>query len=136
MRTKNHRTAGWHFVKFFNEHSPLGTQIITDKLVVHDFVAHIDRRTEFLQGTFDDGDGAFNTGTKTARIGEDDLHLHDSDNFHLEADRFSGHRVVEVEQGMRCIQLTQEARKRAAIGRGEFDDGIFLEFHFSRQSST
>jgi hypothetical protein len=39
--------AGWHFVKFLDEHRALGTQVVADKLVVHDFMAHVDRRTEF-----------------------------------------------------------------------------------------
>jgi hypothetical protein len=136
MGTEDDRAAGRHFVKFLDEHRPLGAQVVADELVVHDFVAHVDRRAEFFQGTLDDGDGAFDAGAEAAGVGEDDLHLHDSDDFHLEADRFSGHRVVEVEQGVRCIQLTQEARKRAAVGRGEFDDGIFLEFHVGRQSAA
>ena len=46
----------------------------SDEFVVHHFVANIDRRPEFFQGALDDGDGALDTGTETAGIGEDDLH--------------------------------------------------------------
>jgi hypothetical protein len=41
---------------------------------VHDFVAHVDRRAESFQRALDNGDGALDTGTETAGIGEKDLH--------------------------------------------------------------
>jgi hypothetical protein len=43
-------------------------------LVVHDFVAHIDRRAVFLQGALDDLDGADDAGTETARLSENNPH--------------------------------------------------------------
>jgi hypothetical protein len=43
-------------------------------LVVHDLVADVDRRTEFLQRPFDDFDGAHHARAKTARLGQ--YHFH------------------------------------------------------------
>jgi hypothetical protein len=40
--------------------------------VMHDFVAHIDRRAEFHQSALDDVDGALHPGAKPAGLGEDD----------------------------------------------------------------
>jgi hypothetical protein len=87
-----------------------------------DFVANIDWRTELFERALNDGDGALDAGAETTRIGEDDLHLHDSDNFHLEADCLSSHRVIEVEQGVRGIKLAQEAGEGASVRGSEFDD--------------
>jgi hypothetical protein len=39
-----------------------------------DLVTHIDRRTEFLQRSFDDFDGAHDSGAKTTRLGQ--YHFH------------------------------------------------------------
>jgi hypothetical protein len=43
------RAAGGHLVEFVDEHRALGAQVVADELVVHDFVAHVDRRAEFFQ---------------------------------------------------------------------------------------
>src|SRR5690606_226417 len=42
--------------------------------VVHDLVAHVDRRAEGLQRALDDLDRAIDAGTETTRVGEQDLH--------------------------------------------------------------
>ena len=65
---------GRHFGQFLDEHRPLGAQVVTDELVVHDFVPHVDRRAEFFQGALDDGDGALDAGAEAAGVGEEDLH--------------------------------------------------------------
>ena len=41
---------------------------------MHDFVAHIDWRTKGFQRALDNFDRAIDTGAKTTRIGEQDLH--------------------------------------------------------------
>ena len=97
MGTEDDRAACGHFGQFLDEHGALGAQVVADELVVYNFVPHIDWRTEFFQRALDDGDGSFDTGTKATRIGEEDLHLHDPDDFHLEPDGLAGQRVVEVE---------------------------------------
>ena len=74
MRAENDRCAGWHLIQFIDKHGSLGTQVIADVLVVHDFVTDIDRCAEFLDGPFNDGNGPFDTGTETTGIGEEDFH--------------------------------------------------------------
>ena len=72
MGAEDDRGAGRHLVKFFDEDRTLGLQVVDDEGVVHDFMAHIDRRAEFFQRAFDDGDGAVDAGAESARIGEKD----------------------------------------------------------------
>jgi hypothetical protein len=55
------------FLHFFDEHGALGFQVIDHELVVDHLVAHVDGCAEFLQGLFDDGDGAVDAGAETAR---------------------------------------------------------------------
>ena len=68
------RAAGRRVGQIIDEYRPLGAQVVADELVVHDFVAHVDRRAEFLQGALDDGDGALDAGAEAAGVGEEDLH--------------------------------------------------------------
>ena len=56
----------------FDEDGPLFAKRIDDPLVVHDLVADIDRRTEPLEGPFDDFDGALHARAKAARLGQVD----------------------------------------------------------------
>ena len=60
--------------KILDEMSAFGLQALNDVLVVHDFVAHIDRRAVFLQSALDDLDGADHAGTKTAGLSENNPH--------------------------------------------------------------
>ena len=60
--------------KVLDEMSAFGLQALNDVLVVHDFVAHIDRRTVFLQSALDNFDGADDAGTKTTWLGENNPH--------------------------------------------------------------
>ena len=60
--------------EILDEMSAFGLQALDHVLVVHDFVAHIDRRAVFLQGALDDLDGADHAGAKTARLSENYLH--------------------------------------------------------------
>ncbi len=43
--------------------------------VVHDFVAHVDRRAEQHHRPLDDIDGAIDAGAEAARVGEQNLHI-------------------------------------------------------------
>ena len=56
----------------FDEDGPLFAKRIDDPLVVHDLVADIDRRTEPLEGPFDDFDGALHARAEAARLGQVD----------------------------------------------------------------
>ena len=60
--------------QILDETRALGLQALDHVLVVHDLVAHIDRRAIFLQRALDDLDGAHDAGAKAARLGEYDLH--------------------------------------------------------------
>ena len=72
--TENNCRAGRNIAQLINEYGSFGAQIIADKFVVHDFVANVDRSTEFFNGAFNNGNGAFNAGTEAAGCGENDLH--------------------------------------------------------------
>ena len=122
MCAENHRTTGGHLGQLLDKYCPLRTQIIANKFVMDDLMPHIDRRAKTLQRPLDDSDGALDAGTEATRIGENKLHLHDPDNVHLEPDGLSSQRVIEVEQGVRVVNLTQEAGKSAAVRGSEFDD--------------
>ena len=63
-----------HLVELVDEHRALLLQVVDDEFVVDDFVAHVDRRAMLRQCPLDDRDGAVDAGTKTAGVGEDDVH--------------------------------------------------------------
>ena len=68
MGGKNHRRrASGHLVEFIDEYGPLGPQRVDHVFVVHDFVAHIDRRAVFFERALDRVDGPHDAGAKTAR---------------------------------------------------------------------
>ncbi len=56
--------------------APERAQAVDHVTVVHDFVAHVDRRAEQLDRALDDVDRAVDTGAEAARIGEQDAHGH------------------------------------------------------------
>ena len=74
MRAEDHRGVGRHLVEFLDEHGPEAAQPVDHELVVHDLVAHVDRRAEELDGALDDVDGTVHAGAEAAGIGEQDLH--------------------------------------------------------------
>ena len=74
MRAEDNRGAGGHFGQLLDEHGALCAQVVHHVLVVHDLVAHIDRRAELLQRAFDDLDGALDSGAEPAWIGKQDFH--------------------------------------------------------------
>ena len=65
---------GRHFGQVLDEARAFGLQALHHVLIVHDLVAHIDRRAVFLQRPFDDLDGAHHTGAKSTRLGEYNFH--------------------------------------------------------------
>ena len=54
--------------------APLRLQVVDDELVVHDLVAHVDRRAVLRERLLDDRDRAVDAGAEAARIGEQDVH--------------------------------------------------------------
>ena len=79
MRGEDHRRAVRHLVELLDEHRAQRAQALDDVAVVHDFVAHVDRRAEQLERALDDVDRAIDAGAETARIGEQDPHHFASD---------------------------------------------------------
>ncbi len=73
MRGEDCNRAGRHFVDFLDEDRAAVPERIDDALVVHDFVADIDRRAIFLERALDDVDRPLNAGAKAARLRENDL---------------------------------------------------------------
>ena len=72
---EDHGGAVRHLVELVDEHRALRAQLVDDEAVVHDFVAHVDRRAERLERALDDLDRAVDAGAETARIGQQ--HVHD-----------------------------------------------------------
>ncbi len=70
MRRKHDSIAGRDVRQFFNKNRTFGAQIINHIGVMHDFMAHIDRRAELLQRAFNDFDRTVDPGTETARLRE------------------------------------------------------------------
>src|SRR5690606_29853036 len=63
-----------HLIQLFDEYRASGTQILDHELVVHHFMAHVDRRTEHFQRAVDDLDGAIDACAEAAGVGEFDMH--------------------------------------------------------------
>ncbi|MNN51629.1 hypothetical protein D3C81_1662830 [compost metagenome] len=70
MRGKYDCIAGRHIIELFNKDRTLVAQVRHHIGVMHDLVAHIDRRAELGQRTLDDFNRTIHTGTKTARLGK------------------------------------------------------------------
>ena len=73
MGTENHRATIRHLVQFIDKHGTARPQTFDNMAIMHDFMAHIDRGTKQLQCAFDNLDSTINTGTKTARICENNF---------------------------------------------------------------
>ncbi|MNY51145.1 hypothetical protein D3C86_1867090 [compost metagenome] len=63
-----------YLVQFLDEDGAAGAQVLDHELVVHHFMAHVDRRAEHFQGAIDDLDRAVDAGAEAAGVGEGDLH--------------------------------------------------------------
>ena len=75
VRGEDDRAAAGHLVELVDEHRAQAAQSLDHVAVVHDLVAHVDRRPEQLERTLDDVDRAVDAGAEAARIGEQDLHV-------------------------------------------------------------
>ena len=71
---ENNDGAFGNFIGFLDEYDAFVLQPLHHMRVMNDFMAHINRRAEFIERHFDDFDGAFNSGAKTAGLGQNDLH--------------------------------------------------------------
>jgi hypothetical protein len=74
VRREHDGRAARHSVEFVDEHRALALQVLDDGPVVHDLVAHVDRRTVLSERLLDDRDRAIDAGTESAGVGEQDVH--------------------------------------------------------------
>ncbi len=73
---EDHRLRGRrNFRQRLDEDGALRLQAIDDVAVVHDLVAHVDRRPEFLQRQLDDLDRPVDAGAEAARAAEQDVEV-------------------------------------------------------------
>src|SRR5258706_27642 len=75
LSREDHGRARGYLGELLDEHRALGAQVVDDELVVHDLVAHIDRRAVELERALDDGDRPIDARAEAARLGEQDLDL-------------------------------------------------------------
>ncbi len=54
------------FVQFLHKHGAFGLEGVNDEPVVHDLVAHVDRRAVLFERQFDDPDRAVDAGAEAA----------------------------------------------------------------------
>ena len=73
VRRKHDRRSLGNFFDFVDEHRALAFQVVDDEFVVHNLVAHVDRRAVLRQRALDDRDGPVDPGAEAAGIGEDDV---------------------------------------------------------------
>ena len=74
MRAEDRDGVGRDLGEVLDEVRALGLQAFDHVLVVHDLVAHIDRRAVFLERALDDLDRAHHAGAEAARLRQNDLH--------------------------------------------------------------
>ena len=137
---EDHRAPGRHLGQFLDEHRALGAQVRDHELVVHDFVAHVDRAAVLGKRALDDFDGALHPGAKAARIGEQhfDFRLHCVASFHgtiltrltdlqdrqdldFEPDWPARERMVEIHERLAAFEFLHQAGKPCTVRTGEFD---------------
>jgi len=70
---EHHRPVVGTLLQLLDEHRPYRAQAVDHMAVVHDLVAHIDRRAVLLDRPFDDLDRAVDPGAKTAGTGKQDF---------------------------------------------------------------
>ncbi len=74
MRTEYDNALIRDLFKLVDEHRAAGTQIIDHKAIVHDLMAHINRRAKHFQGPVDDINCAIDARTEAPGIRQLNLH--------------------------------------------------------------
>jgi hypothetical protein len=70
---ENHDAIVRHLVEFLDEDRAALAQVVDHEAVVHDLVAHVDRRAEDLQRAVDDIDRPVDAGAEAPGIGQLDI---------------------------------------------------------------
>ena len=70
---EDHGVAGRYIGQFLNKYGALVAQILDHIGVMHNFMAHIDRRAELLQRAFDDFNRPIDSGAETPRLRQNDF---------------------------------------------------------------
>ena len=73
MGTEDKGGTGRHFIQAFHEYRSASAQVVDHKLVMHDFMPHVNRCPQHIQRTIDDFNGAVDAGTETPRVGKYDI---------------------------------------------------------------
>ena len=68
VRAENGARAGRHFFQFLHEDRAHFAQFIDNMLVMHDFLAHVNRRAIEIERNLHHVDRAHHAGAKTARL--------------------------------------------------------------------
>jgi len=74
VRAEHGDRPGGHLRQMLDEPRTFGAQALDDVAVVHDLVAHVDRRAEPLERVLDDIDRTNHTRAKSARLREHHMH--------------------------------------------------------------
>ncbi|KWV90047.1 hypothetical protein PFLmoz3_00043 [Pseudomonas fluorescens] len=74
MGTEDDDNVVGYLVEFFDKDRTACAQVFDHELVMHDFVAHINRRPEDFQGAVDDFDRPVHASAEATGVGEFDLH--------------------------------------------------------------
>ena len=97
MSAENQRRTIRHLPNVFNKNYAALAESVHHKPIMYQFVAHIDRRSENCQCSFDDIDRPIDTGTETSGIGKKNLHRGTPMNFKLNIGRGSETRILGSE---------------------------------------
>ena len=74
VRTEDQQRSRRRIGGILDEDRPLLPQPLDHVVVVNDFVTNVDGRSELLKGELDALDGPVDTGTESARAGEQNTH--------------------------------------------------------------
>ena len=73
VSAENGARANRHLAQLFHENRPGFAQFVHNVLVMHDFLADINRRAVQIQRDFDHIDGSHDTGAETSRLEQEYL---------------------------------------------------------------
>ena len=83
MGREDQQAAWRHEIEVVDEDRAAGPQAVADVTVVHDLVAHVDRRPVVVEDQVDDLDGVGNAGAEASRTRDQQGPIVDGDGFSL-----------------------------------------------------